>query len=49
MDGSRFVLFVGSDDNRWRTGSEDFTEVAFALNDGVGIGAIDNEDDAVGS
>ena len=49
MDGTREILFVSGDDDGGWAGTEDFAEVAFSLDEGVRIGAVDDEDDAVGA
>jgi hypothetical protein len=49
MNRSREVLFVGGYSDRWWVGTEDFVEVTFGLDEGVGVGAVDDEDDAIGA
>ena len=43
------ILFVGGDNDWWWVGAENFAEVAFALEERVGVRAVDDEDDTVGA
>lgn len=49
VEGTGLVLFVGSDGDRRRVATIYLADIGFAFADRVGVGTIDDEDDAVGS